>query len=126
MPQPSIASCRAQTLGKTSKPKHLRHGRPSRLSVHADELKIAVAKRIEAKQSFGNREGKIKVAKKEKAPVMLHPEQIPIPTGVFAQEGGEPMEQVPLTKLSPHNPGVAVASIDEALQFIHMQRPSEC
>ena len=92
--------------------------------VHADELKIAVAKRIEAKQSFGNREGKIKVAKKEKAPVMLHPEQIAIPTGVFAQEGGEPMEQVPLTKLSPHNPGVAVAGIEEALQFIHMQRPT--
>lgn len=63
--------------------------------VLADELKTAVAKRLEAKQSFGNRDGKIKIAKKEKAPIMLRPEQIAIPTGVFMQEDGEPMEQVP-------------------------------
>ena len=92
--------------------------------VHADELRVVVAKRIEAKQSFGNRDGKIKIAKKEKAPLTLRPEQIAIPTGVFAQEGGEPMEQVPLTKLSPHNPGIAVADIDEALRFLNMQRPA--
>lgn len=95
--------------------------RPPIQIVLEEELRTAVAKRLEQKGQFGSKANKEKGSKTDAKPIRA--EQIRVPTGVFTQEGGQPLDQVEVTKLGPQHHGIAVANIENALPFLQGAKP---
>ena len=55
--------------------------------------------------------------------VKLCPDDVSIPIGVFRQDPGEPIEQIPLQQIGPEAKGVVVADSRTAAPFLRMSQP---
>ena len=92
--------------------------------VLAAELQRVVEQRLESKKAFGSKKNKeTKTKTKSPAPITVRADQIEVPQGVFCQQGGKPLEHLPLCKIGPAAPGIAVVHIEAALPYLSLQHP---
>ena len=95
--------------------------KPPMRIVLPSELQAAIDAKASRTAQVGSTTNKMQ--RKAKHELAIRAEHISIPSGVFVQEGGGAMPQVPISKVGPMASGVVVLNIDEALPLLAMPGP---
>eukprot|EP00435_Cladocopium_sp_Y103_P020836 s2103_g5.t1 len=90
--------------------------------VNSEELQSLIKQKIQDGKPIGRKQNKQKGNAKE-PPLRLKADQISVPFGVFRQQNGEEVGQIPASQIGPNSKGVILANIEEAIPYFSIQTP---
>ena len=99
--------------------------RPAIQLIMDDELQVQIENRRAAGKPFGRKQSKAKTTQRAQIPQQIHlkANQIQIPSGIFKQEDGTPVNQISLQQLRQKTAGIAVLNKDDAEPFLQLREP---
>ena len=86
------------------------------------ELQTLIQQRASQPKQFGDKKHKMH-KHGIKAPVVIRPEDVSIPDGIFKQGQSDLVRQIPVQSIGPEACGVVVLSASDALPYIRLSRP---
>ena len=86
------------------------------------ELQNAIQARAARPSQFGAKNHK-QLSREQKAPIVIRPEDLSVPDGIFKQGQSELVRQIPVQAIGPEACGVVVISAGDALPYIRLSRP---
>ena len=86
------------------------------------ELQHVIQQRASQPKPFGDKMQK-KNRPEPKAPVVLRPEDVSVPDGIFKQGQSDLVKQIPVQAIGPDACGIVVISANEAHPYVKLARP---
>ena len=86
------------------------------------ELQSVIQKRASQPKPFGDKRHK-QTKHDKRAPVVIRPEDVSVPDGIFKQGQSELVKQIPVQAIGTDACGVVVISATDALPYIRLSRP---
>ena len=131
-----LATHLIQTFGKQSIQQTLGSARPwadmkAKASAHrppiklvlTEELQSQIHDRLQTGKQIGNKKNKQNKRASQTTWSAPRASEVQIPNGIFQQSDGSPLNQITLHQMQLNQKGVAVVNIEDALPFLHLQKP---
>ena len=87
------------------------------------ELASVIKKRAESGKPFGDKKKKQHFAESVKGPLVLQPQDVSIPDGLFKQGEDQLVSQISLTAIRPDASGIVVVSAQQAQPYLKLAKP---